>query len=191
VSNVEPQRDVISVQRHGCYISVVSIVKTRNWNTDHYLTYKAEILSVCVCVYVCMYACVRGCARVYMHAMYVCSLIAREGINDFHQTWHAFSLRPGREHRKVKTSEKCPEFDSREGGSCSSESKQIEEQRQDHSCVFRRADYRNKDHNAKKLSWVRVPMKMLGLGVILFCLYDIQPYVSNDQAYGKFSINKD
>jgi hypothetical protein len=39
----------------------------------------------------------------------------------------------------------------------------------------------------RNLSWVRVPVKKLGLGTIFS--YDIQQYVSNDQAYGKLSGN--
>jgi hypothetical protein len=41
----------------------------------------------------------------------------------------------------------------------------------------------------RKLPWVRVPVKMLCL-VIIICP-DIQRYVSNDQAYDKLSGNKD
>jgi hypothetical protein len=37
----------------------------------------------------------------------------------------------------------------------------IEERRQDQSCLFQRADYRNKGHNPANLSWVRVPVRML------------------------------
>jgi hypothetical protein len=107
----------------------------------------------------------------------------------------------------------------------------IEEWCQDQSCLFRR-DYRNKDHDIEKLSWVQVLTRMVsvarklstiqerlqstfvrfceeitgtnvtnsktvlgscpgedvGLGIIFF--YDIQRYVSNDQACGKLSDNK-
>jgi hypothetical protein len=41
----------------------------------------------------------------------------------------------------------------------------------------------------QKLSWVPVPVKLLGLGIIFS--YDIQWYVSNDKAYDKLSGNKD
>jgi hypothetical protein len=44
--------------------------------------------------------------------VFVC-LYLENGCTDLHQTWHAYSLRPGREHMRVKTPEKCPEFDSR------------------------------------------------------------------------------
>jgi hypothetical protein len=47
----------------------------------------------------------------------------------------------------------------------------------------------NKGHNPEKLSWVRVPVKMLGLGIIHFS-YFIQRYVSNDQTHDKLSGNK-
>jgi hypothetical protein len=40
----------------------------------------------------------------------------------------------------------------------------------------------------RKLSWVRFPVKIV-LGIIIF--YDIQRYVSNDEAYDKLSDNKD
>lgn len=35
-----------------------------------------------------------------------------------------------------------------------------EERRQEQICLFRRGDYRNKDHNPESLSLVRVPVKM-------------------------------
>jgi hypothetical protein len=41
----------------------------------------------------------------------------------------------------------------------------------------------------RNLSWFRVPVKMLGLGIIFS--YDIQRYVSSDQACEKLSGNKD
>jgi hypothetical protein len=40
-----------------------------------------------------------------------------------HQTWHANALKPGIYFRKVKTPNKCPQFDSGLGDSCSSENK--------------------------------------------------------------------
>jgi hypothetical protein len=47
----------------------------------------------------------------------------------------------------------------------------------------------------RKLSWVRASVKMLVLGVIIIIIiinvYDIQRYVSNDQAHGKLLGNKD
>lgn len=42
---------------------------------------------------------------------------------------------------------------------------------------------------ARKLFWLRVPVHMLGLGLIY--LYDIPPYVPNNQVYDKLSGNKD
>jgi hypothetical protein len=40
---------------------------------------------------------------------------------------------------------------------------------------------------SRKLSWIRVRVKILGLGIL--SSYDFQRYVSNDQAYGKLSGN--
>jgi hypothetical protein len=62
----------------------------------------------------------------------------------------------------------------------------IEEQKQEQNCLFRRGDYRIKVYNPK-LSWVRVPVKMFRNNFS----YNIQRSVSNDQAYGKLSGNKD
>jgi hypothetical protein len=39
----------------------------------------------------------------------------------------------------------------------------IEEWRQDQSCLFQRGDYKNKDRNPEKLSWVRFPVKMVSV----------------------------
>jgi hypothetical protein len=48
---------------------------------------------------------------VYMH---VCVRLQLEnGYTDLHQTWHAYFLKPGRDFRKVKTSEKCSGFETR------------------------------------------------------------------------------
>jgi hypothetical protein len=46
----------------------------------------------------------------------------------------------------------------------------------------------------RKLSWIRVSVNMLDLGIIIMIIsffYDIQRYASNDQACGKLSGNKD
>jgi hypothetical protein len=59
------------------------------------LTYTIEIVCVCVCV--CL----------YVH------LYLENGYTDLHQTWHAYSLKPGRDFRKVRTSKKCPGFETR------------------------------------------------------------------------------
>jgi hypothetical protein len=56
--------------------------------------------------------------------------------------------------------------------------------------MFRRGDYRKKSHNHENQFWVRVPLKILGLGIIIFFSYDIQRYVSNDEAYDKLSGKK-
>jgi hypothetical protein len=57
--------------------------------------------------------------------MYVCMhvhLQLKKELTNLHQTWHAYSLRPGREHRKVKTLEKnVLSSISGEGSSCSLE----------------------------------------------------------------------
>jgi hypothetical protein len=47
----------------------------------------------------------------------------------------------------------------------------------------------NKDQNPEKLSWIRVLVKMLVVGIIL--LHDIQRHGSNYGAHGKVSGNKD
>jgi hypothetical protein len=65
----------------------------------------------------------------------------------------------------------------------------IEKWCQDQSCLFQQGDYRNKGHSPKKLFYIQVPVKMLGLGIIFAC--DIQCYMSNDLAYWKLSGNKD
>jgi hypothetical protein len=46
---------------------------------------------------------------------YVCSLTAREGMNRFASNLACLfpDVRPERKHKKVKTPEKCPKFDSR------------------------------------------------------------------------------
>jgi hypothetical protein len=46
-----------------------------------------------VCLYVCMYVCM------YVH------FYLENGYTDLNQTWHAYSFRPGREHRKVTAQE--------------------------------------------------------------------------------------
>jgi hypothetical protein len=68
----------------------------------------------------------------------------------------------------------------------------IEERRQEPNCLFRRGDYRNKGHK---------PEKLLGSSLgeegfrynnnNYYYFYDIQRYVSNDQACGKLLGNKD
>jgi hypothetical protein len=58
----------------------------------------------------------------------------------------------------------------------------IEEQRKEQNSELR--------SQTRKLSWVRVSVKMLGLGIIS-SIYDIQLYVSNDQAYDELSGNED
>jgi hypothetical protein len=55
--------------------------------------------------------------------------------------------------------EKCLEFESRWGRKLS----KMEERRQDQSCLLWKGHYRNKSHNAEKLAWVRVPMKMVSV----------------------------
>jgi hypothetical protein len=43
----------------------------------------------------------------------------------------------------------------------------------------------------RKLSWARVPVKMLGLGKIMIFSCDIRRYISNDHDYDKLSGNDD
>jgi hypothetical protein len=49
----------------------------------------------------------------------------------------------------------------------------IEERRQEQSCLSRRGDYRNEGQKSEKVSWVRVSVKMLGLGIkiVFFVCY--------------------
>jgi hypothetical protein len=94
--------------------------------------------------------------------LYVCSLIAREWINQFapnlarlfpesrkrtqeaqnsgNVSWVRFPVQMASAARKLsKIEERCP----------------------DQSCLFRRGDYRNEGQNPEKLNWVRFPMKMV------------------------------
>jgi hypothetical protein len=48
----------------------------------------------------------------------------------------------------------------------------------------------DRSNDPENVSWVPVPVKILGLGIIILS-YDIQWYVSNDQVYDKLSGNKD
>jgi hypothetical protein len=54
-----------------------------------------------------------------------------------------------------------------EGVSVARKLSTIEEWRLNQSCLFRKGDYRNKDQNSEKLSWVRFPMKMVSVARIL------------------------
>jgi hypothetical protein len=38
-----------------------------------------------------------------------------------------------------------------------------EDKRQEQSCLFQAADYRNKGHNPNKLTWVRILMKIVSV----------------------------
>jgi hypothetical protein len=38
-----------------------------------------------------------------------------------------------------------------------------EEQQQDQICLFHQGDYRNKDYNPEKLSWVRILVKIFSV----------------------------
>jgi transcription initiation factor TFIIIB Brf1 subunit/transcription initiation factor TFIIB len=42
-----------------------------------------------------------------------CLLLLENGYIDLRQTWHAYSLKPRRDFRKVKTPKKCNRFESR------------------------------------------------------------------------------
>jgi hypothetical protein len=74
------------------------------------------------------------------------------GHTDLHQTRHAYSLRPEREHRRVKNSRKCPDVRFLvKACPIARKLSTIEERRQDPSCLSRRGDYRNKVHNPQTL----------------------------------------
>jgi hypothetical protein len=58
-----------------------------------------------------------------------------------------------------------------------------EERRQDQSCLFRRGDYRIRGHNPENPFWVRDPVKVLGLGIIVPMIFNdtyrmIRPMIS-------------
>jgi hypothetical protein len=72
-----------------------------------------------------------------------------------------------------------------EGGSCSSETKHNRTAQRTKLFVSARL---HELSQIRKLFWVRVPVKMLGLGIIIF-FYDIQRYVSNNHVYGELSGN--
>jgi hypothetical protein len=81
-----------------------------------------------------------------------------------HQTWHAYSLRPGREHGRVKTLEEVPwvRFPVRTF-LVARKLSTIEERRQRQSCLSRRGDYTNEGHNPENLAWVLFPVKMISV----------------------------
>jgi hypothetical protein len=77
-----------------------------------------------------------------------------------------------------------------EGDFCSSETKHDRTTAQRTKLFVSARRLQELRSQTRKLSWVRVSVKILGLGIIIiFC--DIQRYVSNDQAYDKLSGNKD
>jgi hypothetical protein len=43
----------------------------------------------------------------------VCVYVARERKTNLHHTWHAYSLKPGRDFRKFRTPKKCPGFETK------------------------------------------------------------------------------
>jgi hypothetical protein len=88
--------------------------------------------------------------------VYVCSLIGREGINQFAPTVACLPLETRKRFQKGKNSEKKVPWVRVPVRvvSVARKLRTIEERRQDQSCLFRREDYRNKSHNSAKLSWV-------------------------------------
>jgi hypothetical protein len=85
--------------------------------------------------------------------VYVCSLIAREGIHNLLQTWHAYALKPGKYFRNATTQKNVLGSSPGEGGFFSSEPKhdRIMAPRTE---LFRREDYTNKGHNLENLRLV-------------------------------------
>jgi hypothetical protein len=61
--------------------------------------------------------------RIIKKKLCMCSLVAREQINQFAPNLHPYSLRPERDFRKSKLQKNCFEFESGEGGSCRSGTK--------------------------------------------------------------------
>jgi hypothetical protein len=76
-----------------------------------------------------------------------------------------------------------------EGGFCSSETKHSRTRVVGTKLFVWAVRLQERMLQTRKMSWVRVPEKMLGLGIICSC--DIQRYVSNDQAYDKVSGSED
>jgi hypothetical protein len=149
-----------------------------------------------------------------------------------HQSWHAYSLSPGSEHRRAKIAEKvslvrfpvrtvpaarklCKIDERRQrpklyvskrrlqkqrpqprktvlGSSpdedifCSSETKHDRRTAPRQNLFVSARKLQELRSHTRKLSWVRVSVKVLGLGIPNFSC-DIQRYVSNDQVYGKLS----
>jgi hypothetical protein len=70
---------------------------------------------------------------------------------DLHQTWQAYSLRPGREHKRVKTPERSWVLLPVRAVPVARKLNTIEERRQDQSCSSRRGHHRNGRHSPEKL----------------------------------------
>jgi hypothetical protein len=79
---------------------------------------------------------------------------------NLHQTWHAYSLRTGRDFKKVKTPKNSWVQVPVRLFPVAQKLSTIEERHKEQSCLFRRGDYRNKGHNPDKLSWVPFLTKM-------------------------------
>jgi hypothetical protein len=66
----------------------------------------------------------------------------------------------------------------------------IEERLEEQNCLFRRGDYRNYGYKSNTVLSSSLG-EDVGFGDNKTFFYDIHRYVSNDQAYGKLSGNKD
>jgi hypothetical protein len=114
----------------------------------------------------------------------VCSLIARERIKQFAPNLACLCLETRKMFQKGQNSESVLSSSLCEGGFCSSVTKH--DRRSEPEQTYFGGNITGAELQIRKRSWVRVPVKMLGLGIGLTIFsYDIQRYVSNDQVYDK------
>jgi hypothetical protein len=81
---------------------------------------------------------------------------------DLHQTWHAYSLTPGREHRKVKTPESVLSLIPGDGVSCSSETARLKNGAKT-KVVCSEEEIRETKSTTPKISWVGFPVKIFSI----------------------------
>jgi hypothetical protein len=124
---------------------------------------------------------IRACVFVHLQL--------ENGYTDSHQTWHAYSLKPGRDFRKVKTLKSVLVWKPGEGGFC------ILETKHDRRTSPRPKLFVLTRRLQKQRPQPRKTVLVSSLGEdgfrdnFFFCY--IQRYVSNDQAYDKLFGNKD
>jgi hypothetical protein len=113
-------------------------------------------MRVCVCVY-------------YVRSQH------ENGLTDLHQTWHAYSLRPGWKHRKGKTGKSVLSSSPGEDGFSSSETKHDRMTQRKKLFVSARR-LQEPRSQTRKLSCVRVSVRM-GLGIMIIIIF---PMIFND-----------